>query len=185
MDNEFESGVSDSDLFDDYTKDTALNKYPDEVDISMNKLLNKTVQLHSMITQFEMRLNGYMTSGNGDKMIYTGKPVVGIETTQRIMLLLQPFSQDSNLISKKDDFIWDVQMARTRYDLVILLTKNNDFEAVDTVEVWRSFTNLLVNIGDIIKGKNSMGLVEKYLGLSENQDRDYITSDRKRESAEI
>lgn len=162
--------VADKDLFDDYANDSFMNRYEDEVDISISKFVDKSLQIKNMIIQFELRLLGYMVKGNGEKMIYVGKPILGFHTIQKIMVLLEPFSQDSMMISDKNDLLWDIQLARTRYDLVVLLTKNNDFDAVDTLEVWRSFSNLLFNIGDIIKGKNSYDLVEKYFGLSKDKD---------------
>lgn len=159
------------DLFEDYTNN-GKNRYDDEVNISINKFADKSIQIKNMVIQFELRLLGYMNKNNGEKMVYMGKPIIGNDTIQKVMLLLEPFSQDSNLITNKDDALWEVQLARTRYDLVILLTKNNDFEASNTPEVWRGFTNLMNNIGDIIKGKNSKGLIESMINLNKDKDVD-------------
>ena len=131
-----------------------VNTYEDTIDVSENKLANKSLEIQQLISHFEYRLLGYMWKSNAEKYYYTGKTLMGDESLQKVMLLLHPFSREVLLISNKKDMGWQKQLLRTRLELINLLTKAIDVDVKDLREIWRSYSNLLFNIGDIIINKN-------------------------------
>lgn len=159
-----------------------LNQDVNELDISESKIENKTLRMQELITQFEYRLKGYMWKSNGEKYYYTGDALLGEKTIQEVMLLLYPFSREINMISNKTSHGWEVQKLRTRITLAKILFYAHDSNAQKFDIVWRSFSNLLTNIGDIIVGKNSQGYL-KSLFTKDNEDDyypDYNTRKRKK-----
>ena len=147
-----------------------INNYDDEIDVSETKLENKSMQIQQLISHFEYRLLGFMWKSNAEKYYYTGKTLMGDESVQKVMLLLHPFSREVLLISNKSDFNWHKQLLRTRLEMVNLLTKAIDVDVKDMKEIWRSYTNLLFNIGDIILNKNSQEFLKSYFNMENNQD---------------
>lgn len=149
----------------DFEDPNLLNNYEDTIDVSQNKLVNKSLEIQQLISHFEYRLLGYMWKSNAEKYYYTGKTLMGDESLQKVMLLLHPFSREVLLISNKKDMGWQKQLLRTRLELVNLLTKAIDVDVKDLREIWRSYSNLLFNIGDIIINKNSQDFLSKVFGI--------------------
>lgn len=163
----------DDDLFNDTVK--LSDKFDDEIDVGENKLATKSMQIQQLISHFEYRLLGYMWKSNGEKYYFTGNPLMGDESIQKTMLLLHPFSREVLLISNKQDFMWQKQLLRTRLEMAALLTKAVDVHINDSKEIWRSFSNLLFNIGDIIVNKNSQEFLKGFFKFEQpnnNNDKD-------------
>lgn len=158
-------------MIEDYKTNTPINQYEDEIDVSESKLENKTLRMQEMITQFEMRLLGFMWKSNGEKYYYTGDTLLGDKSIQDVMFLLHPFSREINMISNKTDFNWQKQKLMTRLSLIQILVPAVDGNVKKFRIIWRSFSNLLSNIGDIIVGKNSQNFLGKIFGNDENDDR--------------
>lgn len=145
-----------------------IDNYDDEIDVSENKLETKVMQMQQLISHFEYRLLGYMWKSNAEKYYYTGKPLMGDDSIQKVMLLLHPFSREILLISNKKEYTWQKQLLRTRLELINLITKAVDVDIADSKEIWRSFTNLLFNIGDIIVNNNSKDFVAEFFNFDKN-----------------
>ena len=107
-----------------------------------------------------------MWKGNGEKLYYTGESLAGETTIQKIMLVLHPFSREVLLISNKNDYTWAKQMLRTRLEVAGILTRETDSNPKNNKEIWRSITNMLFNIGDIICGNNSQNFLKGYFGFN-------------------
>ena len=158
----------------------SISQYDDDIDVEETKLANKSLQIKELISQFELRLYGYMWKGNADKYYYTGKSMMGDDSIQKIMLLLHPFSREVILISNKKDYTWAKQLLRTRLQMINLTTKAIDVEAKNLYEIFRSFSNLLFNIGDVIVGKNSQDFLKGFFHITdEKKFDDYDFGDRK------
>lgn len=163
--------VSDDDLdtdnnsnFDDSFDFEAEN----EIDVSNNKLENKTFGIQTMISDFEYRLRGFNWKSNGEKYVYCGNPLAGKKTIQKIILLLDPFSKTVNMIGNKKNYTWQKQLLRTRLALASILTNAYDSDLKNYKEIWRTFSNLMFNIGDIILDKNSQNILKGFLGVGDD-----------------
>lgn len=155
-----EFDFDDDDLFMDDDREN-------EIDVSNNKLESKTFAIQSIISDFEYRLRGFNWKANGDKYIYSGNPLAGKITIQRIILLLDPFSKSVNMIGNKKNYTWQKQLLRTRIALASILTNAYDSDISNYKEIWRTFTNLMFNIGDVILEKNSQNILKSYFGIGD------------------
>lgn len=159
-------------LFDDYDDGENYNagdsvSNSNRIDVAENKYENKVFQLQQMITHFEYRLKGYSLTANGDNYYYTGDALIGRKTIIDIMMLLHPFSREINMISNKQSFSWEMQKLRTRLSFIRLVTKSPEADMQKAEIIWRSFSNILTNIGDIIVGKNSQGMINNLFGMGD------------------
>lgn len=141
--------------------------YENEIDVSNAKLENKTFGLQSMISDFEYRIRGFNWKSNGDKYFYGGNPLAGKKTIQKIMLLLDPFSKSVNMIGNKKNYTWQKQLLRTRLALASILTNAYDSDLKNFKEIWRTFSNLMFNLGDVILEKNSQEMLKSYFGIGD------------------
>lgn len=139
-----------------------------EIDVSNTKLENKTFGIQSIISDFEYRLRGFNWKANGDKYVYCGNPLAGKKTIQKIILLLDPFSKAVNMISNKKNYTWQKQLLRTRLALASILTNAYDSDLKNYKEIWRTFSNLMFNIGDVILEKNSQKMLSGFFGIGED-----------------
>lgn len=144
-----------------------------EIDVSNNRLESKTFAIQNMISDFEYRLRGFNWKANGEKYIYKGNPLAGSKTIQKIILLLDPFSKAVNMIGNKKNFNWQKQLLRTRIALASILTTAYDSDVKNFKEIWRTFSNLMFNIGDIILEKNSQNIIKGYFGIGEEYRENY------------
>ncbi len=138
-----------------------------EIDVSNAKLENKTFGIQTMISDFEYRLRGFNWKANGEKYVYCGNPLAGKKTIQTIILLLDPFSKAVNMIGNKKNYNWQKQLLRTRLALASILTNAYDSDLKNYKEIWRTFSNLMFNIGDVILEKNSQNILKGYFGIGE------------------
>ena len=175
-----ENEVVEQDVFDNYEPESKSesDSFNDEdnenkISIKQEKLINKSFEIQSLISSFEYRLLGYDWSNNGDKFVYTGRVLVGDDTAQKIMLLLHPFSKEIIMIGNKKNFTWQKQLLRTRVRLASILTNAYDADLKNYREIWRTFSNLMINIGDIILEKNSKSMLESYFGIGSESKKDY------------
>lgn len=145
-----------------------LDDYEREIDVGNTKLENKTFGIQSMISDFEYRLRGFNWKANGDKYVYSGNPLAGKKTIQKIILLLDPFSKTVNMIGNKKNYLWQKQLLRTRIALASILTNAYDSDIKNFKEIWRTFTNLMFNIGDVILEKNSQKILKGFFGIGDD-----------------
>ena len=157
MDDELGGGIN-NDLIDDDER---------EIDVASSKLSSKVFSIQSIISHFEYRLRGFIWKANGDKYVYCGNPLAGKKTIQNIILLLDPFSKTVNMIGDKKDYTWQKQLLRTRLELASILTNAYDSDLKNFKVIWRTFSNLMFNLGDVILGKNSRSMLEGIFGIGE------------------
>ena len=144
----------------------------DNIDVSDNKLENKTFNLQPMINQFEYRIRGYSLKNNGEQLEFKGNVLMGVDSINGTATLLQPFSREINMISNKKELKWAFQNYKTRGDFNRALLKNYDIPARSIPILWRSFSNLFDNIGDIIVNKNSSQILSDFLGIDNEERKD-------------
>ncbi len=137
----------------------------DNIDVSDSKLENKTFNLQPMINQFEYRIRGYSLKNNGETLEFKGNVLMGVESISGAATLLQPFSREINMISNKKELKWAFQNYKTRGDFNRALLKNYDIPARNIPILWRTFSNLFDNVGDIIVNKNSAEQLNDFFGM--------------------
>lgn len=63
------------------------------------RLQDKITSMRRFLDDFQKRLEGYEYVSGFDKVTYTGRVLCGTETIQRLVSMLSPFAENSNLIS--------------------------------------------------------------------------------------
>ena len=142
-------------------------KYDDMIDVSQNKLKDKTTEIQKIVSEYEYRLRGYVWDSNGTNMFYQGNVLAGDIVIQKIILLLHSFSKEIILISNKNKFTWAKQLYRTSYQLISILTREIESVAENYKVIFYSFYNVMINIGDIIGNNNSKEFLSKMFGFTE------------------
>lgn len=148
----------------------------DSLDISDNKLENKTFQLQELINHLEYRIRGYSLKNNGTQFEFKGNVLLGVDSINEIATLLQPFSREVNMIGDKKAIKWAFQNFKTRGDFNRILLKNHDVPVSKIPTLWRTFSNLFDNIGDIIVNKNSQEVLNNFFGLNKEEKVEKIMS---------
>lgn len=143
-------------------------KYDDSIDVSQNKLKDKTTEIQKMISEYEYRLRGYLWESNGSNMFYQGNVLAGDSVIQKIILLLHSFSKEIIMISNKSKHSWAKQLYRTSYQLISILTREIESPAESYKVIFYSFYNTMQNIGDIIMNNNSKDFLSKMFGFEQN-----------------
>jgi len=146
-----------------------LRDLPDEIDISQNKLENKTFEIQKIISEFEYRLHGYMWKENGNKLSYDGNALAGEVVIQKIILLLHSFSKEIIMISNKKSETWAKQQFLTGITIVEILTKEQESIASNYKAIVISCFNTLKNIGDVICNDNSKDVLKSFFGIGKEQ----------------
>ncbi len=139
-----------------------LERFPDDLDTSQNRLESKTFEIQKLISEFEFRLLGYEWKSSGDSMSFTGNPLQGNEVIQKIMVMLHSFSKEIILIANIDKFSWARQKRRLSKKVNALLYKGLESPADNYQEVFQAFFELLTNIGYIIVSNNSQNFLKSY-----------------------
>lgn len=147
-----------------------LDRYPDEVDVSQNRLESKTFEVQKLISEFEYRLLGYEWKSNGERMSFTGNPLAGNEVIQKVMIILHAFSKEIILIADVDKFSWARQKKRVADRINALLLKNLDSIADNYLEIFQSYFELLSNLGFILMNNNSKNILRDFWGFNSNNE---------------
>ena len=137
---------SDRDLLSDFSY---MRDFPDEISLDSYKDIRDKVTAMRWITRsVELRLLGYEWDKSGSKFVYKGNALTGKETASKFVGLLDPFTAELNLISKKDFQKWVQQ----RYELATTFNEwvlnSSDVPAQNQKIVLKIFRNTLQNLAD-------------------------------------
>lgn len=140
-------------------KDDIFSK-DDVVDLKEDKATDKVIAIRKLVRSLELRYRGYEWDSNGEKFYPTGKVLLGDEIIQKATGLLQPFSEEANLISIKEI----KTMARQKYYTCMAFLDSClvDMGCPDYnyKVAFQMFKNTLQNISDIImSSRNYMELL--------------------------
>lgn len=150
-----------------------IERFPDDIDTSQNRLESKTFEIQKLISEFEFRLLGFEWKSSGDSMSYTGNPLEGNEVIQKIMILLHSFSKEIILIANIDRFYWARQKRRMLKKVNALLYKSLESPADNNQEVFQATFEVLTNIGYIVVSNNSQNFLKEYWG-NDSQSKDKL-----------
>jgi hypothetical protein len=140
--------------------------YPDEINLdSYSKLTDKITAMRWITRSVELRLLGYEWDKSGNKFVYKGTALTGKDTASKFVGLLDPFTAEINLFSKKEFQKWVQQ----RYEIATTFNEwvlnAPDVPAGNQKIVLKIFRNTLQNIADV--SLHSKPALEKLFG---NQD---------------
>lgn len=139
----------------------------DKVDITGEKSGKEEItSIKNMVRNLSFRLSGYIYSTENNELIPSGKPLATTNIINVAVSLLQPFADNSNLITSKEKLVffrqkWEINTAFNRFVAKNIGDNTDNYEVII-----KSFKTTLQNIGDIIL--NSKDIMKPYLvGLPE------------------
>jgi len=127
----------------------------DSIDVSSSTIETKTTAIKNLVFFFELRLRGHKWTGNGDYFVDTGTDLVGEEVITKLIGLLQPFCEESNLITSKSFETFSKQKWEIDSTMNESLLNNLGCPADNQKVVIKMFKTTLQNIGDIILSSKS------------------------------
>jgi len=133
----------------------------DSDDIGMeerDKLKDKVTHLQNFLSIFQKRMEGYEFVSALDKVTYTGRVLAGKEVIQKMVSLLSPFSENTNMIGegKIDDYYRKKHRIHSVVNSILLTDISISPENYNTI--MESFKNTFVNIGNVVN--SSKGLLK-------------------------
>lgn len=141
-----------------------------ETEVSQSNIREKLISIKSLVRSLELRLMGQVWSGKGDSYIYKGSALCGSDLINKAVALLQPFSEEGNLITSKFDRTFYKQKWRVSHVFNDACMVDNTVYANNYRTVIEMFRDTLQNIGDIIL--SSRGEVRGILNGAEEQKQD-------------
>ena len=140
------------------------DNFRDEIDMEgKEKLKDKVTSLQNFLNIFQKRMEGYEFVSQLDKFTYTGKVLAGSEAIQKLVSLLSPFSENTNMIGegKLEDFYRKKHRIHSVVNSILLTDMSIKPENYNTI--MESFKNTFINIGNVIN--TSKGLLKnQFLG---------------------
>jgi len=129
----------------------------DVVNINQSSLKNKATFISKLVDSLELTLSGYVRDKDGEKT-YTGKVLAGSTVITKAVGLLQPFSDESNLITSKDPKVFYRQKHEINSTFNRVLYLEIGSRSANYTEIMKMFKTTLQNVGDIIL--ESKGLMQ-------------------------
>jgi len=154
MDDNFSDGISkkrrNMSYFDDYR---------DEIDIEeKDKIKDKVTSLKTFLDSFQKKIEGYEYVSSTDKITYTGRVLAGSNTIQKLVSLLSPFCENTNLIGEVnlEDFYRKKHRIHSTVNAILLTSIDVLPENYNTII--ETFKNTFVNISNV--SNNSKDLLK-------------------------
>ena len=119
-------------------------------------LQDKATELKKIVRTFELRLKGHKWADSGKTFGYTGDVLAGDVVIQKATALLQPFCEEVNLITSKQDKAFSKQKYRVRCVMNDTLIANGTTPASNYSAIMQIFDDTLQNIGDVILGAKDL-----------------------------
>jgi hypothetical protein len=141
----------------------------DQIDMSSTTIENKTTELKKNIFIFELLLRGWKRTGGMDSYIDTGMDVVGEEIIQKLVGLLQPFCEESNLITSKQFETFSKQKWEINTTMNETLLNNIGCPADKQKFVIKMFKSTFQNVNDVTL--SSKGLIRDMFRLNNSDTR--------------
>jgi len=121
----------------------------DIVNINQKNIKNKATFISKLVDSLELTLSGYARDKNGEKK-YTGNVLAGTTVITKAVGLLNPFSDESNLITSKEKKVFYKQKHEINSTFNEVLLKEMGSRSKNYKEIMKMFKTTLQNIGDII-----------------------------------
>lgn len=124
----------------------------DRIDMTLESAKARATAIRNMVRSLEARLSGNEWTEDGSKFIYTGAVLCGSDIIKKATGLLQPFCEESNLITIKQFETFSKQKYRVNSCFNATLMSDIGGIAKNQKTVMIMFMETLQNIGDIILG---------------------------------
>ncbi|MFX0132278.1 MAG: hypothetical protein ACFFDN_01400 [Candidatus Hodarchaeota archaeon] len=136
----------------------------DKTDVSYNDFRSRATSIKAILRGVELKLQGHSWSSKGDKYIPVSDFLCGNSLINAIVGLLQPFAEESNLITIKSKEMFSSQKYEILTKINILIRKSPLEIPVENYSLVLTIAKTaLQNIGDIILG--SRNIIEDSLKL--------------------
>lgn len=131
-------------------------------------LQNKVTQLNQFAMDFRMLMEGKTYKEEKGGYVQTGPALCSKDAINKLTGIIQNFAQNPNLISKKDDEKFSIQLydAWSKQQNVLLRDRGTPEENHRVIS--KIFKDCMVNIGDIIT--NTSQNMQKIFDSFQNQD---------------
>lgn len=128
----------------------------ESVDLGLPDLKDKITSLRNTVRSLELRLSGHIWDARATSFVYTGDVLAGTTIINKAVGLLQPFCEESNLLTSKQR----VGIERQIHN-VCKAFNNTLMDDVGCIKenynvIWSMFLNTLDNICDIIEDSKSV-----------------------------
>lgn len=111
---------------------------------------DKLSSLRQLVRSFELRLRGYVWDAGTTKFIYAGNCLAGEIVIRKAIGLLQPFSEEANLLTDKDRLSIERQIYNVSKAMNNTLIDDEGCPKENYNVIWSMFINTIDNICDII-----------------------------------
>lgn len=138
-----------------------------ETNIGLNSYKEKSTSIKIMVRSLELRLGGQTWGKDSNSFKYIGRPLCSTDIINKAVVLLQPFAEESNLITIKDFETWSRQKWEINSSFNETLLTNAGCQSSNYKVILKSFKTTLQNIGDIILG--SKNLMKSILSTNEDE----------------
>jgi hypothetical protein len=131
------------------------------VNISHIKTYDRLTSIRRQVRILDLRLRGYVLAKDGDDYVYSFPPLADSDVIAKATALLEPFCQDTNLITSKSRLAFERQFYYVGKAMNDTLISEMGSLAENYSVVMTEFLNILDNIGDIIVEGKSQDFVSK------------------------
>jgi len=141
--------------------------YSDEIDIEeKDKIKDKVTSLRNFLDSFQKKMEGYEYVSSTDRITYTGRVLAGKNTIQKLVALLSPFCENTNLIGEVniEDFYRKKHRIHSTVNAILLTSIDVLPENYNTI--METFKNTFVNISNV--SNNSKDLLKGQFSGNEN-----------------
>lgn len=131
--------------------------FGDEIEIEdKEKIKDKVTSLRNFVDMFQKRMEGYEYVTGLDKITYTGRVLAGTQTIQKLVSLLSPFSENTNLIGEVNlqDYYRKKHRIHSTANAILFLSVDVVSENYNTI--MEMFKNTFVNIGNVINSSKEL-----------------------------
>ena len=145
-----------------------MEDFPDEINIEELKGKDRVSAIKSLVRSLELRLRGYEWNDKGTKFKYTGNALAGNSVISKAVGLLQPFCEESNLITTKNKETFSKQKYEINSTFNATLLTDISCPASNYRVIMKMFKTTLQNIGDIILG--SRNIIDSFYGSKTDEE---------------
>lgn len=139
------------------SKNSNFNHFDDEIGIDeKDNIKDKVTSLRNFLDIFQKRMEGYEYVSDLKTLTYTGRVLAGTNTIQKLVGLLSPFSENTNLIGevKIEDYYRKKHRIHSTANTILLTSMDAIPENYNTI--MEMFKNTFVNIGNVINNSKQL-----------------------------
>lgn len=127
-----------------------VNDKREEINLAEASLRDKITSIRKLVRSLEERLRGSEWSGKGETFTYVGRPLAGEHVIAKATGLLQPFTEEANLITTKREEMFAKQKWRVAHIFNNTCLLDQTVTAANFPTVVEMFRDTVQNIGDVI-----------------------------------